>query len=81
MSISKQYLEKLRQTASQLSEIANNMQQDAIRLIQQNPQINGRFQDQDIANDISFTILCSVNLQKIAENMMTYCEERLSNLQ
>ncbi|WP_414588580.1 hypothetical protein [Scytonema sp. PCC 10023] len=81
MSICKQYLEKLRQTASQLSEIANNMQQDAIRLIQQNSQINGRFQDQDIANDISFTILCSVNLQKIAENMMTYCEERLSNMQ
>jgi predicted PurR-regulated permease PerM len=81
MSISKQYLEHLRQTAFQLSEIANNMQQDAIRLIQQNPQINGRFQDQNIANDISFTILCSVNLQKIAENMMTYCEERLSNLQ
>jgi predicted PurR-regulated permease PerM len=81
MSISKQYLEQIRQTASQLSEIANNMQQDAIRLIQQNPQINGRFQDQNIANDISFTILCSVNLQKIAENMMTYCEERLSNMQ
>ncbi|MEI2579893.1 hypothetical protein [Scytonema sp. PRP1] len=81
MSISKQYLEQLRQTAFQLSEIANNMQQAAIRLIQQNPQINGRFQDQDIANDISFTILCSVNLQKIAENIMTYCEERLSNMQ
>lgn len=81
MSISKQYLEKLRQTASELNEIANNMQQAAIRLIQENPQINGRFQDQDIANDILFTILCSVNLQKIAENIMTYCEERLSNMQ
>ncbi|NEQ27041.1 MAG: hypothetical protein F6K28_50120 [Microcoleus sp. SIO2G3] len=81
MSISKQYLEQLRQTASELSEITNNMQQAAIRLIQQNPQINGRFQDQDIANDILFTILCSINLQKIAEIMMTYCEERLSNMQ
>jgi len=57
------------------------MQQDAIRLIQENPQIDGKFQDQDIANDTFFAILSSVNLQKLAENMISYCEERLSNMQ
>ncbi len=81
MSISKQYLEQLHETASQLNEIANNMQQNAIRLIQENPQIDGRFQDQGIANDSLFTISCSFNLQKLAENLISYCEERLSNMQ
>ncbi|MBW4433207.1 MAG: hypothetical protein KME28_16145 [Pelatocladus maniniholoensis HA4357-MV3] len=80
MSSAKQYLEHLRQTAFHLNEIASNMQQDAIRLIQEKPQVNGNFQNQDTNNDSVFTILCSVNLQKIAENIITYCEERLSNM-
>ncbi|MBO3458451.1 hypothetical protein G7B40_025170 [Aetokthonos hydrillicola Thurmond2011] len=81
MSIAKQYLEQLYQTAFQLNEFANNMQQDAIRLIQENPQIDSKFQDQDIANDTFFAILSSVDLQKLAENMISYCKERLSNIQ
>ncbi len=81
MTVAKQYLEQLHKTAFQLNEIANNMQQDAIRLIQENPPINDRFQDQDIANDSLFTISCSFNLQKIAENLISYCEERLLNMQ
>ena len=81
MSIAKQYLEQLRQTASQLSEIANDMELDAKRLIQENPRIDGKFQDQDIANDTFFAILSSINLQKLTDNMISYCEERLSNTQ
>ncbi len=80
MSSAKQYLENLRQTAFHLNEIASNMQQDAIRLIQEKPQVNGKLQNQDTKNDSVFTILCSVNLQKIAENIITYCEERLSHM-
>ena len=81
MSMAKQYLEQLRQTASQLSEIANNMELDAKRLIQENPRIDGKFKDQDIANDTFFAILSSINLQKQAEQMISYCEKRLSNTQ
>ncbi|WP_017654847.1 hypothetical protein [Fortiea contorta] len=81
MSLAKQYLEQLHQTASQLSEIANSMDLDAKHLIQENSQTHGKFEDQNIANDTLFAILCSINLKNLAENMITYCEQRLSDMQ
>lgn len=81
MMIAKQYLEQILQTAFKLSEMADSMEKDAKHLIQENPQIDGKFQDQDIANDTFFVILCSINIRQLVENMTKYCEQRLSKME
>ena len=71
------YLEQLNDIASQINGLADDLERQSERLLDENP----NEQEEDIASDSVAVMFFAKNLKSITQSMSSYCRERLSEQQ